>query len=60
LCCVFAGLAVPCVSGTTPALRGGEEWRELLTRVDAALQHGVVLAGGVFQVTAPGPSFIKI
>lgn len=42
------------------AQRGREEWRDLLTREDAALQHGMVLEGGVFQMLAPGPSLVQI
>lgn len=43
-----------------PAQRGGEEWRDLLIREDAALQHGVVLEGGVFQILASGPCLVQI
>lgn len=40
------------------AQRGSEEWRDLLTREDAALHHGVVLEGRVFQILAPGTSLV--
>ena len=42
------------------AQRGGEEWRDLLTREMQLWWHGVVLEGVMFQILAPGPSLVQI